>query len=151
MTQVAVASTAKVDQSTISAMENDKWSVEEATLARIADALAVPFLWLRDGKGQGPQISSPPSPSGSGVRRVSAPASAFAEAIETAFDKARGHRIADVDAVREAFAGVSVPGAAGEAELVTAALRLLDAAAALRVEGQPVTLASITLRVAGIS
>jgi hypothetical protein len=134
----------------VSAIETGRWSVEEATLARVADALAVPFLWLRDGKGQGPQVGEP-SQSGSGVRRVTAPSAALAEALETAFDKARGHRIADVDAVRDAFAGVPVPGTAGEAELATAALRLLDAAAALRAEGQAATLASITLRVAGIS
>ncbi len=158
MTQTAVAQKARVDQSTISALEHGRWAVEEATLARIADALSVPLLWLRDGQGQGPRVSAetpsePPTGTGagSGVRRVNAPSIVLDEAIEAAFDKTRGHRLADIDAVREAFAAVPVTGTVASEELINAARRLLDAAATLRTEGQPVSLASITLKVAGIA
>ena len=83
------------------------------------------------------------------MRRVDAPRRALDEALDAAFDKARGHRLSDVDVIRDAFRAESVPAACSPEMLVKVAGRLLDAVAQLRAEGyERITLAEIVLKVA---
>lgn len=124
-------------------------NMESPTLARVGDALGVSIQWLKTGEGAGPGATVAPSPEDSGTRRVSAPWRAFEDALEAAFDKGRGHRIADVDAIRDAFGRGDVPATASQEELERAALRMLDAARDARVQDVPVTLSEILMRVAG--
>jgi transcriptional regulator with XRE-family HTH domain len=144
MTQQALATAAGLDQTAVSKAETGRLRLEGASLGRVADALGVSTSWLRSGVGVGP-VEVP----GRAPAPTERPSSvAFAEALEEAFDKSRGHRLVDVDAVRAVFAGQSVTEAHTAAELAGAARKILDAATAARLEGRPVTLAEILMRVA---
>jgi len=143
LSQVALAKLAGVDQTTISKAERGKLDLGDATAGRIADALGVSMTWLLRGDGTGPAAEDQ-----SHTRRVAAPPVAFEEALETAFDKARGHRLADVDAIRRLFSGESVPVSATSESLGRVAARLLDAAAELRGEGDQITLPKVLMKVA---
>lgn len=149
LTQAALAKAVSVDQTAISKLETGTMGVEDHTLGRISDALGVSLQWLKTGEGQAPGVAEPELPEDSGARRVSQPWHAFEEALDAAFDKSRGHRLVDVDAVRAAFAKESVPALARPDELVRAAQRILDAAAMLRAQNIPVTLSEVLVRVAG--
>ena len=144
LSQVVLASRAGVDQTTVSKTERGKLHPEEGTLGRLADALGVTVSWLSTGTGNGPAAPSEDSQ----TRRIAAPPALFEEALETAFDKARGHRLADVDALRKLFAGETTPGTATIETLGAAAGRMLDAAVELRREGDTITLAKLMLKVA---
>lgn len=131
------------NQTAVSKAERGKLKTGPATLGRLADALGVSTAWLRSGEGPGPVAEDQ-----SGTRRVAAPPSVFADALEAAFDKSRGHRLADVDALRVLFAGESIPATTTPETLERAALRLLDAAASLRAEGDAITLPKVLLKTA---
>lgn len=143
LSQVVVAQRARVDQTAVSKIERDKLNPEDATLGRLADVLGVSVAWLRSGDGNGPTTGEP-----SETRRVAVPHAVFDEALGAAFDAARGHKIADLDALRSAFAGESLPATATPDELASAARRMLDAAAELRRSGESVTVARVLLKVA---
>lgn len=143
LTQVQVAEAARVDQTAVGKAERGKITLTDPTLGRIADALGVSSAWVRTGAGTGPAPREH-----SGEQRVGAPHKDFEEALDFAFDKARRHRLADVDAVRAAFEREPLPPTITIEELHRIAGKLLDAAAALRTEGRRVTLAEIVLKVA---
>jgi transcriptional regulator with XRE-family HTH domain len=144
LTQEVLAKCAGLDQTAISKAETGRLRLEGATLGRVADALGVSTTWLREGSGTGPAREPEEEPRGV----PAAPGAAFEAALEDAFDKSAGHRLADVDAVRAAFAGQSITVEVAPRELAGAARRILDAAASARADRKPVTLAEILLRVA---
>lgn len=143
LSQVALAKLADVDQTAVSKAERGKLKAGAATLGRMADALGVSVAWLRTGVGAGPVAEDQ-----SGTRRVAAPPSVFADALEAAFDKTRGHRLADVDALRALFASETIPATTTTETLERAAQRLLDAAASIRAEGDAITLPKVLLKTA---
>ena len=112
LTQDELAAAAGLDQTAVSKAETGKLKLEAATLGRLADALGVSTAWLRNGEGVGPVAAKEEARS-----LPAAPAAAFAAALEEAFDKGAGHRLADVDAVRAAFAGQTITEAFSAAEL----------------------------------
>lgn len=156
MTQEQLADAAKVDQTAVSKAERGKFHLEDPTLGRLADALGVTLAWLRHGEGIGPtagpstdELRASATTKESAMRRVEAPHRALDEALDAAFDKARGHRLSDVDVIRDAFRAESVPAACSPEMLVKVAGRLLGAVAQLRAEGyERITLAEIVLKVA---
>lgn len=143
LSQVALAKSAGVDQTTISKAERGKLDLGDTTAGRIADALGVSVGWLLTGSGTGPAAEDQ-----SHTRRIAAPPAVFEEALETAFDKARGHRLSDVDVIRRLFSGESVPVSATTESLERIAARLLDAAAELRREGDQITMPKVLMKVA---
>lgn len=159
MSQETLADLANVDQTAISKVERGSRNFDPSTLGRVADALGVSYRWLVDGEGQGP-VDGEPAPRQNAVRKaVSAPqeaplplagptATAFDEALEAAFDKTRGHRLADVDTVRRLFGAETPSASSTPEELERVALRLLDTVAAMRADGEEPTLARVTFRVA---
>lgn len=143
LSQTTLADRAKVDQTAVSKTELGKIHLTDAKAGALADVLGVSVAWIRTGEGTGPTMAEQ-----SHTRRVEAPLAVLNEALDAAFDKARGHRLLDVGAVREAFKNERLPAAASVDEIARAALRILDAAVALRTEGRPVTLGEILLKVA---
>lgn len=143
LSQVALAKRARVDQTTVSKAEREKLRLEESTAGRLADALGVSMQWLISGEGAGPTPVEE-----SQARRIPAPVGVFDDALEVAFDKTRGHRLADVDAIRRIFAGETAPGTATTESLERAAARLLDAAAELRAAGEPITMPKVLMKIA---
>lgn len=152
--QVRAAELAGVDQTTISKAERGQLRLDaEKTAPKIADALGVTVQWLLRGKGAGPTIEAPATVAEaaeeSGARRIEAPdLTALTAALDEAFDRSRGHRLADVDAVRRELAAYPLPATVSHETLTRVAGRLLDAAAEIRVAGDAVSMGALLLKVA---
>lgn len=143
LSQVELAKRARIDQTSVSKAERGKLRLGVAVSGRLADTLGVTTQWLMRGEGQGPAPVDE-----SQTRRVAAPHAMLNEALESAFDKSRGHRLSDVDAIRGLFAGEAPPATTTAETLERAALRLLDAAAELRASGDAITMQKVLVKVA---
>jgi len=165
MSQTELGKRVGLSQTAVSKTELGKTVPTDSHLAALAHALGVSVAWLRDGKGRGPAEGPPeraptvpPTTGGASGVRVSEGASkaileALDAALEEAFDRARGHRFADRDAIHRAFAadfseGLRVTLPVHPEELLRAARRLLDTAAAIRNEGREFSLSEAVMRVA---
>lgn len=126
LSQAELALRAGVSQSWVSKLESGR-AIGSETLRRIEAVLA-----------DGPDAE----PTGTHDVARDAPPE-LVRALNTAFD-GRVHHFGDAAAIAEAFRGVSLP-ALPDAELQDRARVLLDAAAALRAEGRPVTLALLLM------
>lgn len=126
LSQAELALRAGVSQSWVSKLESGR-AIGSETLRRIEAALA-----------DGPDVE----PTGSHeVARE--PPEQLVRALNAAFD-GRFHHFGDAAAIADAFRGVALPELQPE-ELRARARVLLDAAAALRADGRPVTLALLLM------
>jgi len=166
LSQTELGTRIGLSQTAVSKAELNKTTPTEPHLAAMSRELGVTVAWLREGKGRGPAEAAPTSRSerpaapttgaASGVRVSEGAAKAMLASLDTAleeaFDRSRGHRFADRDAIHRAFAadfseGLRVTLPVNPEELFRAARRLLDTAAAIRGEGREFSLSEAVMRV----
>ena len=118
------------------------------SIAKLAHASGVSLGWLITGNGSpddAPDTASPSNPVAEPEPRPAVGGSSLERALGEAFDPKR-HTVTDLRSVQDAL-GATHRWERTEADLVAAARTWLNAAAALRREGEPVTAVALLDRV----
>lgn len=154
LTQEKLADAAGVDQTAISKAETGKMRMEDATAGRVADALGVNLVWLREGKGAGPEpasaTASPPARRGDSAPPVVASPMVVREpgTAELALLAAYVEDSERLDP-RDFLAGLDLIRASeqmlprGREGAIGSMKKLLRAIARARRDGLPITLATL--------
>lgn len=132
--------------------KRDDFEPDQSTLRRVAAAAGVSEVWLITGRGSPEGAPDSATATTAAVPRPTqaTPSGPVAEsplehALGAAFDHAR-HSVGDLRAVQDALSDPQVRWLDADEDLVEMAGLWLDAAAALRREGHPVTTVSILYR-----
>lgn len=143
LTQARLAELARVEQATISRLEtSERQRADDATVARLADALGLDGAWLRDGTG-----TPPPEVVGEAAREPLARRfEALDHLLDTAFTPGR-HRATDVAYLRHLLLNeaTSFIARAPLGDYTGAVRYWLDAVGRLRQAHQAVTLMPVLL------